>query len=742
MKLTKYMIGGLAALALVGCQDKMRELNTNPDLISSALPEYQFLGATHNWGHFGRGWMTSRAGNIGAAMQVSTVYSVNTPYVNPLEWTGGSMGYMDNYYNRVYESVGGNAKNLGELVKYIDTQLSETEQPRYQDIRAIAQLLQTHEIWWVFTNYGAMPYSEAFKAKEEGIIKPAYDIYSVDIYKQLDEIVKACIAQLSSPMREDAVSLGTHDGFYGCSYTTNPTGGTTWTVNSPEKQRERWLKFATTLRLKMAISMRNVASDYYRSVVNEVRQQVSSNPASFMSEVQDGCQYILPDDSYNRDDGNQISFYYFSTIAFVNSLKQTDDPRLPLLVRANDCDTAMNEGYKFIATYYHDSLLKKRVYNEETEQWEEKSWGDLLTNVFNGISLNTANRDKPNAQPGTLLNYDGWNFIMYHPDYQNPNEPKISADEKAAREAHNATLSSAKMKNYYTGQVEDVVYDGSTENAFQNGVRTVYLGVASGLQGRHYVMNGGNSPSWSGGPHDYDNNQPASSNIKMAIKILPYAEHCFLMSLICNYEGGTIGSYDAEGWYNEGIRASMQETVEDAERVYVKICTNTAYPTIAGVNADADGSNKRLYKIDYNGADYTDYLQKPQVAFTGNPDEKTHKIMTQMWLAMWQKPETTWYYYKVTGYPHTVDYPWEVANQSTALPSTLGFEQPYLNSGEKMIFPRRNQVPLSNVENETNWYDMQSKLLQQTNPQYAPHGWNDYSGRVFWDVVEPAGLAN
>ena len=34
MKITKYLIGGLAALALVGCKDKMRELNTNPDTIS------------------------------------------------------------------------------------------------------------------------------------------------------------------------------------------------------------------------------------------------------------------------------------------------------------------------------------------------------------------------------------------------------------------------------------------------------------------------------------------------------------------------------------------------------------------------------------------------------------------------------------------------------------------------------------------------------------------------------------
>lgn len=732
----KYIVGAavLSVAVLTGCKDKMRELNTNPDLISSALPEYQFLGATHNWGYFGRAWMTSRAGNIGAAMQVSTVYSMSTPYVNPVEWTGGNMSFMSNYYNRYY--TGG--KNLNSICTYIDEQLEASDRPRYQDIRAISRLLQMHEAWTVFTNFGAMVYSEAFKARE-GIIKPAYDIYSVDIYKALDDSVKMCIEQLSSPMREDAVALGLYDGFYGATYTTKELGGTTWAVTAPAKERERWLKFATTLRLKMAISMRKVAPEVYQQVLGEVRQQITANPNALMSEVQDGCQYFLPDDNYSRDDGNQISFYYFMPVSFINSMKQVEDPRLPLVARVNYCDTSLNVGYKFIATYFHDSLLYKSVYDETTGVRSQKSWGDLLTSVYNGISLNTANRGKAAAQPGTLLNTDGWNFTMYHPDYQNPNQAGISADEKARREAHNATLKTAILPNYFKGGALDSVrYNGST-NAFQNGVRTVYLEVASGLQGRNYVFNGGNSPSWSGGQWDYDNNSPAASNIKMAIKILPYAEHCFLMALICNYDGGTIGSKDAEGWYNEGIRASMQETVEDAERVYVKICTNPAFPLVLGVNGTSN-ADKKLYKIDYNGADYTDYIAKPQVAFTGSQDDKTNKIMVQMWLANWQKPENTWFYYKLTGYPHTVNYPWEVANQSTALPSQLGFEQPYLTTGEQMLFPRSVRVSLNNVENEANWYEMQKALEAQTNPAYAPHGWNDYSGRVFWDVVEPAGL--
>ncbi|MCC8063150.1 MAG: SusD/RagB family nutrient-binding outer membrane lipoprotein [Rikenellaceae bacterium] len=733
----KYIVGAavLSVAVLTGCKDKMRELNTNPDLISSALPEYQFLGATKNWGWFSNGWARDRAGNIGATMQVSLYNGSSGSYVNPTDWSGGNMSYFGKIYSRYYSA----GKRLNSLCDYIDEQLDATERPRYQDIRAIARVLQMHEAWTIFTNYGAMVFDEAFKIRE-GITFPTYNVYSKEsgIYKQLDDSVKMCIAQLSSPIREDAVALGAHDGFYGFTYTTKETGGATWAVNTPEKERERWLKFATTLRLKMAVSVRNVDPEFYQTVLGEVRQLVSSNPNALMSEVQDGCQFVLPDSWYDKNENNQLSFWYGMPVSYVHSMKLVNDPRLPLVANMNFCDTSLSTAYKFVASYYPDSLLTKNIYDEKTNTWTRKSWGDVLKmgNVFQGQTSNPANSGN-SFGPGTLLKGLSLSITMRHPDWKNPDEYGISASEKEARIAHNATLKSAQMTNSFTGTTETAVY-GTNKEPFTNGVVSMSFRIASGLQSRHYLMNTGGG-GWAGPSWDYDNNSPAETEIKMVTKVLPYAEHCFLMALICNYDGGTIGSKDAEGWYNEGIRASMQETVEDAERVFVKICTNNSFPTVAGVNADADGSNKRLYKIDYTGADYTNYIAKPDVQFTGSQDDKTNKIMIQMWLANWQKPENTWFYYKLTGYPHTVKYEWETPNEA-AMPQQLGFEQPYLSTGEQMVFPRRVTTPQPQVENMPNWYEMQSALEAQTNPSYAPHGWNDYSGRVFWDVIEPAGL--
>ena len=171
----------------------------------------------------------------------------------------------------------------------------------------------------------------------------------------------------------------------------------------------------------------------------------------------------------------------------------------------------------------------------------------------------------------------------------------------------------------------------------------------------------------------------------------------------------------------------------------MKICTNNSFPTVAGVNADEDGKKKHLYKIDYKGADFNNYITNPQVAFTGDQNEKTNKIMIQMWLANWQKPENTWFYYKLTGYPVTVKYEWETPDEAS-MPTTMGLEQPYTSEGVVMPFPRRLSTPTPQAENMPNWYKMQETMEAQAG--YAPHGWNDYSGRVFWDVVEPAGLAN
>ena len=75
--ISKYIFGGvlLSALALTGCKDKMRELNTNQTSLQSTDPRYMFFAATRLFDNSdGRGFCATRSMSIGRWMQ----YFANT----------------------------------------------------------------------------------------------------------------------------------------------------------------------------------------------------------------------------------------------------------------------------------------------------------------------------------------------------------------------------------------------------------------------------------------------------------------------------------------------------------------------------------------------------------------------------------------------------------------------------------------------------------------------------------------
>ena len=106
MKITKYLIGGLAALALVGCKDKMKELNTNPDTIGETDPRYMFLQAMNNFDVVGGGPISSRVTSEGQLMQYFVYYTnsgndAQGPYSKKDSYSSPSQ--IGNYYNWLYD---------------------------------------------------------------------------------------------------------------------------------------------------------------------------------------------------------------------------------------------------------------------------------------------------------------------------------------------------------------------------------------------------------------------------------------------------------------------------------------------------------------------------------------------------------------------------------------------------------------------------------------------------------------
>ena len=216
-------------------------------------------------------------------------------------------------YSYYYSTFGLYLDNL------INTSIPGQANPeKYNDIKAIAQILLSHQQWGVLDCLGAAPITEAFK-NNQGIKTPRYDLYQESVredkkpmYKVIDEEVKAAVALLKQS-GSDQVALGNADFFY-------------------NGDVEKWIKFGNTLRVKMAQRVEKRDAPFYESVISEVLTSanniIDSNDAS--------CIYWHPNDyNNNLDDIQDITGRYVASAAFVNYLEAYNDPRLPLLIRPN-----------------------------------------------------------------------------------------------------------------------------------------------------------------------------------------------------------------------------------------------------------------------------------------------------------------------------------------------------------------------------------------------------------------------
>lgn len=69
---------------------------------------------------------------------------------------------------------------------------------------------------------------------------------------------------------------------------------------------------------------------------NDVLSEVLANPGGLISNNEQSCVYNHPNEyNNNTDDMHILTYQYAASRAFVNFMKEYDDPRLPLLVRRN-----------------------------------------------------------------------------------------------------------------------------------------------------------------------------------------------------------------------------------------------------------------------------------------------------------------------------------------------------------------------------------------------------------------------
>ncbi len=320
MKTLKYLIAGVcASMALTGCLGEFQDLNTDPEQLGTTDPRNVFTGATLNFDNCSRGHLTGKYSGTMIYMQylVSASGPASGNYIStakPNDHPQPSNPSYSYYYSVNGDGNGGFGLRLDYLINDVIPKNAEAE--RYNDVKAISQILLNYEQWRILDTYGAAPITEAFRA-QQGIRTPRYDLYqeSIDgtpMYKKIDAEVKAAV-ELLKASSTNQYQLGLNDFFY-------------------KGDVQKWIKFGNTLRVKMAQRVEKADASFYNSVISEVL----ASPSNIMSSNEESCIYSHTNEyNNNTDDIQDITSRYVASSAFVNFLKAYNDPRLPILVRRN-----------------------------------------------------------------------------------------------------------------------------------------------------------------------------------------------------------------------------------------------------------------------------------------------------------------------------------------------------------------------------------------------------------------------
>lgn len=338
MKKIKFLLIGVCSVfAFTSCLESFQNLNTDKEQLGNADPRNVFTGATENFNNNSRAHLTTKYSGVMTYMQYLVYYggasagsyiSLNKQNERPQPYSPA----YDDYYG-IY------GLRLNYLINNVIPIQSKPE--KYADVGAVSQILLSYEQWRMLDTYGAAPITEAFKNQGENIRTPKYDLYqkSIDgtpMYKIIDEDIKNAVETLKKS-NADQYNLGANDFFYGGDVA-------------------KWIKFANTLRVKMAQRLEKADAEFYNSVITEVL----TSSSNIIADNSESCIYYHSNDyNNNTDDIQDITSRYCASAAFVNFLEAYKDPRLAILVRRNGVgdgnnNTTNDKWFDTLKTQYPD----------------------------------------------------------------------------------------------------------------------------------------------------------------------------------------------------------------------------------------------------------------------------------------------------------------------------------------------------------------------------------------------------
>ncbi|CAG4989918.1 hypothetical protein DYBT9275_00408 [Dyadobacter sp. CECT 9275] len=281
----------LAAVGLVGCTDDFTAMNTDGTKISTVgSTEYPYL--------FAYALMTPTLSPDNFEVGEGTIASVYSQFLSqaahsfPTDRYVIRQDWMPACWNPVYTSA---APQLKTIMSGTETQSAEN---------ALAN------IWWVWTfhrvtdYFGPIPYFDAASGKRYISYTPQDSVY-YDFFKKLD----AASTVLKSHQSEKPF------GIYDLVYNKNASPATAW------------MKFANTLRLRLALRISKVNPTLAK------QQAEAAVAAGVLTNIADDAYMPKSTTTYNEYNGLAVTAGWDDvrmSASMESILKGYDDPRLPV----------------------------------------------------------------------------------------------------------------------------------------------------------------------------------------------------------------------------------------------------------------------------------------------------------------------------------------------------------------------------------------------------------------------------
>lgn len=298
MKNLKYIFAiWFIATGLISCDKKLEDMNNNPLALTDLPDEYLFTTGVHQT--FGS------SGYIGPyqmrfASQYAHIYVTNSEMM-------AADQYLDFHTQDIYKEMF--AATYTEPLRYLNEVIEMTAEGKYKNpVRnTLAQIVAFVNYAMATDCWGNVPYSEGAKGSK-GILFPKYDTQET-IYKDMMDKLKASIALLK---------------------TADPKNGYKGADPVYNNDLSKWVRFANSFRLRLAMRARFVDPVYSSKVVTECMAEpfIETNDQNFE------LKHQISDDSELYNPWYDIRKYqnFKMSEKFTNWLKSTNDPRLTIFV--------------------------------------------------------------------------------------------------------------------------------------------------------------------------------------------------------------------------------------------------------------------------------------------------------------------------------------------------------------------------------------------------------------------------